>query len=403
MVFSYRAIGPGRDIVKGEVAAVDETDAFRKIQALALLPIDVRAKGKKGLPGFLSSARPRRVKKEDLMVAFRELAVMLRAGIPILRTLRIIIESNENQPLGAAFEKVYEDVKRGESLAAAMERRPEAFSHIIVNMVRTGERSGRLAEVLLSVSRDLEHAVLVAAEIRNALAYPAFILTMSLFALLFIFTTVVPKFNAIISQLNVELPAYSRFVLAFGTMLRRRFLFVAAAAVLLLFAAVRLARREKVRVALGRLWLRTPILKSVIIQVELSRFAHALAVLLESGVEIIQSLRMATAAMGNPYLRKVFSGVADPLKRGESLHLSLRNLKVFPGLAVHMIEVGEETGKLSEILEEISTLFVEKFRTTMKRFISLLEPVVITVVGVIIGFIVISLVSAIMSLNDIRF
>jgi general secretion pathway protein F len=143
--------------------------------------------------------------------------------------------------------------------------------------------------------------------------------------------------------------------------------------------------------------------KNLIVHIELSRFSHALAILLKSGVEIINSIHMSVQAMGNVFLRRRFSEVAGRLKKGESLHHALQDVDLFPRIAVHMIEVGEETGKLPEILEELSTLYMEKFRTAMKRLISLLEPAIISIVGIVIGFIVISLVSAIMSMNDIRF
>jgi len=398
-VYSYRAISPAQEVVRGEIAASGEAEALKKIQALKLMPVEVRPKG----GAWRRSFRGRRIKTEDLMVAFRELALMFRSGVPILRALRILVDSNKDRPLGTVFENIYEDTKRGDGLAAAMEKQNRVFSRIVVNMVRTGEKSGRLAEVLLSVSKDLEHAVLVGTEVRNALAYPAFLLTMSGLALVFMFTTVIPKFAAIIERLDVELPAASRMVLAAGGFLRRRWPLVLAAFLVLGILTARAWKKESVRRAWGRLLLKLPVVRTFLLYVELSRFAHALAVLLQSGVEIIQSLRMSVEGMGNAYLREKFSGVADRLKRGESLYASLQAVGVFPNLAVHMIEVGEETGALPAVLDEMSTLFVEKFRSSMKRMISLLEPAIIVVVGAIIGFIVISLLSVIMSLNDVRF
>jgi general secretion pathway protein F len=401
--FAYKALGGGESVVKGEVLAIDRSDALRKLRSLELLPLDIWERGAEGARRRGAGFGAKRVRKEEMMVALREMSVMLRAGIPILRALRILIEANKDKPIGDVFSRIYDETKKGESLAGSLEKQKKHFSHLIINMVRTGEKSGRLPDVLLSVSQDLEHSLLVATEIRNALAYPAFLLTMSALALFFIFTFVIPRFTDMISKLNVELPAYSRFVLGAGNFMKAHLVVVCAVLLSGGFLLVFLLRKKAVRYFLNRAALRLPIVKNFILEVELSRFAHALAVLLNSGVEIINSLRMSADSMGNAFLRKRFAGVSARLKRGESLHASIRDIGYFPRLAVHMIEVGEETGKLPEILEEISELFLQKFRSTMKRMISLLEPVIITLVGLVIGFIVISLFSAIMSMNEVKF
>jgi general secretion pathway protein F len=402
MIFSYTAFNLAFDFIKGEVQAVEKSEALKKIRMLNLVPVDV--KESRGTKKFKlgTSLRPRNVTKEDLMLATREIAVMLKAGIPILRAIRILIEANADKKLGEVLGKICEDIKRGEALASAMENEKKYFSHVIINMVRTGEKSGQLPEVLLNISKDLEHSLAVTSEVRNALAYPVFLLTMSGFALFFIFTFVIPKFTLIIEKLNVELPGYSRFVLKAGTFMKSNIIPVLILILICLVTLSFLRKKERIRYWFNRALLKVPGVKNLIVELEMSRFSHALAVLLNSGVEIIQSIRMANESVANAFLRKSLSGVALRLKKGESLHASIKEVALFPQMAVSMIEVGEESGKLVDILEEISALFMEKFRNTMKRFISLLEPVIITGVGIVIGFIVISILSAIMSLNEIR-
>jgi len=403
MVYAYKALNPGREIVQGEIQALNQAEAVKKIHSLRLLPLDIKERVKGKALRKLALFKSKKVKKEELMVATRELAVMLKAGIPILRALRILIDSNKERKLGEVLEQVYEHTKNGESLASAFEKERPHFAETIINMVRTGEKSGELPQVLHNVSKDLEHALAVSSEVKNALAYPAFLLAMSGLALIFIFTFVIPKFTAILEKINVELPLYSRVVLKAGTFVKEHLLIFVLLLVLVLYGSYRLLKRKRARYFFSRTWLRIPLVKSLLVQIELSRFSHALAILLSSGVEIIGSIRMAVEAMSNTFLQKRFSEVAGRLKRGESLHQALREVDLFPTIAVNMIEVGEETGKLSEILEEISLLYMEKFRSAMKRMISLLEPAIITIVGIVIGFIVISLVSAIMSMNEIRF
>jgi len=403
MTFTYKALNSGREIIKGEIQALNSSDAVKRIHALELLPLDIKERVTRKTLKKLALFQSKNIKKEDLMVATRELSVMLKAGIPILRALRILIDANKEKKLGEVFERIYEHVKQGESLAAALDKEKPQFSETTINMIKTGEKSGRLAEALFNVSKDLEHALLISSEVKNALAYPAFLLAMSGIALVFIFTVVIPKFTIILEKINVELPLYSRLVLNTGTFVRDHFLVILSLLLVGLYGLSLLRKKENVRYVFNRFLAEAPLIKSLIVQIELSRFSHALAVLLSSGVEIIHSLQMSVAAMSNAFLKKKFSDVAGRLKRGDSLHKALRDVDLFPRIAVNMIEVGEETGKLSEVLDEISSLYMEKFRNAMKRAISLLEPVVICFVGIIIGFIVISLVSAIMSLNEIRF
>jgi general secretion pathway protein F len=401
--YSYRALSAGREIVRGEIRAADEAEAVQRINALHLTPFELREASKKKTSKRGGLFRSKSVRKEDLMVATRELSVMLRAGLPILRALRILIESNQGKKIGEVFTAIHQEAKKGESLASALEKEKKVFSDFYINMVKTGEKSGRLADVLLDISKDLEESLLVTAEVRTALAYPAFLLAMSGFALLFMFVFVIPRFTAIIAKLDVQLPIYSRLLLAAGTWAKNHLLILLAGLGALAYGTAALARNPRIRKGADRLLLKIPVVKNLTLEIELSRFARALAVLLHGGVEILSSIRMSVESMGNSHLRKRFSDVTGRIKKGESFHQAVKDIELFPRIAVHMIQVGEETGTLAEILEEVSSFFLKRFRNTMKRFISLLEPLIVAFVGIVIGFIVISLLSAIMSLNDVRF
>ena len=403
MTYSYQAINQNGEIVKGEILAVDKSEALKRINSTKLITIEIK-ESVKGMPfKKINIFKSKKVKKEELMVFTRELSVMLKAGLPILRALKILIESNKERKLGEILENIYEELKKGESLASSLGIEKKYFSDFFINMVKTGERSGRLPEVLMNISKDLEHSIFVSSEVKNALAYPVFLLLMSGFALFFIFSFVVPKFTIIIEKLQVELPLYSKIVLGFGTFMKKNLYLVLTLFLGMIYLLFILRKNEKFKYLLNRFIFSLPVLNKLLVEIELSRFSHALSILLKSGTEIINSIKMSIDSIGNVFLRKKFSEVPTSLKRGKSLHYSIEDIDVFPKIAVHMIEVGEETGKLPDLLEEISTLFMEKFRNSMKRFISLLEPIIITIMGVIIGFIVISLLSAIMSLNEIRF
>ncbi len=403
MTYSYQALNQNGEIVKGEILAADRSEALKRISSTKLIPITIKESAKEKPFKKINIFKPKKVKKEELMVATRELSVMLKAGLPLLRALKILIESNKDRKLGEILENIYEEVKKGESLASSLGMEKKYFSDFFINMVKTGEKSGRLPEVLMNISKDLEHSIFVSSEIKNVLAYPVFLLFMSGFALFFIFSFVVPKFTIIIEKLSIELPFYSKIVLGFGTFMKNNLHLVLILFLGVIYLAFALRKNEKFKYLLNRFTFSLPVIKGLLVEIELSRFSHAFSILLKSGIEIINSLKMSIDSIGNLFLRKKFSEVPASLKRGKSLHYSIEDIDVFPKIAVHMIEVGEETGKLPDLLEEISTLFMEKFRNSMKRFISLLEPIIITVMGIIIGFIVISLLSAIMSLNEIRF
>jgi type II secretory pathway component PulF len=404
MTYSYKAFNiNNNEIIKGKLQALDKEEAVKKINSLKMIPFEIKESVKEKTFKKIALFKLKTVKREELMVVSRELSVMLKAGVPILRALRILTESNRDKKLGEVLESIYQETKRGESLASSLEKEKRYFSNFFISMVKTGEKSGQLPEVLLNISKDLEHSLLISSEIKNALAYPFFLLMMSGFALFFIFVFVIPKFTAIIEKMDIKLPFYSQVILNAGTLVKEHFLLFFVFFLILIYSVSILRKNKKFKYLLNRLLLRTPLVSRLLVEVELSKFSHALSILLSSGVEIISSIRMAVDSMGNTYLKNKFSEVPNHLKRGESLHDSIKGIGFFPTIAVNMIEVGEETGRLSEILEEISLLFMEKFKNYMKRFISLLEPIIITIVGIIIGFIVISLLSAIMSLNEIRF
>lgn len=402
IAFTYRALNADREMVKGEIPCPSRAEALKRLGAMGLLPLDVREKQARASwrDGLF---RSRRVKPEEIMVACRELAVMLKAGLPILRALRILADANRGSNLGPVLDRVFESIKRGSGLTEALEAERDLFSAFLINMVRTGEKGGRLAEVLRDVSEDMEHSLNVQAEVRNALAYPVFLLSMSGLALLFMFFVILPKFAGILAKLDVEIPAYSRMVLAAGSFFQAHWPWIAAGLVLLAAAALRVRKLPAVAAFVQRGLFRLRPVRRLILEVELGRFAHALSTLLQSGVEIVTAVDLAVRSMRNAHLRRRLQGLGQSLRKGESLHEAVAKASVFPDMAVHMVAVGEETGSLAPLLDEVSAFYQKRFRDSMKRMIALLEPAVILAVGLVIGFIVISVVSAIMSMNEIRF
>jgi len=403
MTYLYRGLNQNGEIIKGKIHATNISEALKKIRSIPLIPLDIKDALKKSSLLNVSLFKSNKVKKEELMILTRELSVMLNAGLALMRALKILIDANKERKLGEVLENVYEEIKRGESFGASLEKEKKHFSDFFINMIKTGEKSSNLPEVLMNISKDLEHSISVATEVKNVLAYPVFLLIMSFMALFFIFTFVVPKFTVIIENMDVELPRYSRIVLGFGNFMKDNLHFILLFLLGVLLVPYFLRKNEKVKYYVNQFIFRLPIINRLWVEIELNRFSHALAILLRSGIEIVNSLKMSIESMGNLFLRKKFSEVILNLKRGKSLHSSIEDIGIFPRMSIHMIEVGEETGKLPEILEEIAALYIGKFRNSIKKFISLLEPIIITVMGIIIGFIVISLLSAIMSLNDIRF
>lgn len=402
--YQYRATDADGQILEGTIEAAEVGAAVARLQDRGLIPLRVSepSPARSGLASIsLPSLRWRRgVKTRDLLVLTHELSTLLAAGLPLDRSLSILAELSESAELKRVARDVLQSVQRGKSLAEALAAHPRVFEPLYVNMVKAGEVGGVLDAVLERLTDYLERADELRQEVRSAMVYPTILLLTSFASVTVLLAYVLPKFASIFAQTGQALPLSTRFLMGASDLIR--FYWWAG---LLVAVAAWLAGAHYVRTPAGRLrWdgakLRLVLLGDLVRKVEVARFARTLGTLLKSGVPMLQALDIVRDVSGNVVLSQSIDEVKVGVRGGSGMAAPLSHGGVFPPLAIQMISVGEETGRLDEMLVQVAEYFDKEVRQEVKRLTGLLEPVLLLVGGVVVGFVVLSMFSAIFSVNN---
>jgi general secretion pathway protein F len=348
----------------------------------------------------LSTAWQRGARTKELIMFAEDLAILLGSGVPLTRGLIIVSELTERQKFRQIIIDVYQRVKEGSSLWQALQAYPAYFPPILINLVKAGESGGVLEESLSNVANYLVGIQELKEYLVSALTYPVILLFTAGLSILVLLTFVIPKFALIFSDMGVALPLATRMMLAAGSFLRASWWIL-----LLLLAALAAGWRYYYRTPKGRLnWdrmkLRLPIFGTMHRKTEISRFSRTLGTLLGSGVPILESLLIVRGVVVNRVIYDYLQQLYGDLKQGVSMSRSLASSNLFPSMAVHLIGVGEETGRLGEMLKKIADIYERDLKVSIKNFTALFEPLVILVMGLVIGAMVVSMLMAIFSIND---
>jgi len=341
----------------------------------------------------------KRIKRKEITAFTREMGALLGAGIPIPQALDGLGEEEENPALKEMVLKLCDSVRKGVALSAALEEQPRLFSKLYVSMVRVGEEAGVLPKVMADLAELLEHEDEVRGEVLSAVAYPIFVLGFGIFTVIILLTVVLPRLFGMLQEMLSILPLPTLILLKVSEVLNRHWPWI-----LLAIAGVIGGLRWYLRSPRGaenwdRIKLRLPVMGSVLRAAALSRFARTLGTLVKSGVSLLPALKIVENTIGNLVLAKLISQVAEETRGGDSLAAPLRKLGVFPRTVVQMINVGEETGKLDEMLLKVADIEERHMRARTKTLISLLAPALILVVGALVGFMVIALLLPIFKLS----
>lgn len=332
-----------------------------------------------------------RIKTDDLAVFSRQLATMVSAGLPLIQGLEILVEQSEKKTFKFLIAKVKEAVEDGSSLSEALSKYPRAFSALFVNMISAGEASGMLDDILQRMASYLEETSKLQKKIRSALVYPVVITLTAASITVFMLVQVVPSFAEIYSGFGAELPGPTRFLLLLSDLVTK-WLFAFVLGIAVIAAGIFMfSKTERGGLFIDRMLLRLPIAGKLIRKVSISRFSRTLSTLAKSGVSILTSLDIVAKTSGNKVIEKVVFKVLENVKGGESIAQPLANSGIFPPLVVKMVAVGEQTGALEEMLLKVSDFYDAEVTATVDGLTSLIEPVIIVVLGVIIGGIVIAL------------
>lgn len=389
-VFAYKARDRKGQVVRDTVEGPDPMAVAATLRSQGLLVIEVKEQGV-GQKDILEPFK--RVRLADLVVFTRQLATMINAGLPIVRALHILAEQTDNKKLRDVIEKVRSDVEAGMALSEALERHPEVFGKLYVEMVRAGEVGGVLDRVLLRIASQLEKDQELRRKIKSALAYPAVVLAAAVLAAAFMLIFIVPIFARMFEDLGGTLPLPTRIAMGISDLLTGfGGMVVAAALALGGFLFVRWIRTEEGRKVWGRAVLRAPFkIGETVRKGVLARFARTLGSLVAAGVPILQAIEITATSSGNWVVENALMKSRDAIREGQPLHRPLEGEGVFPPMVTRMIAVGEETGDLEGMLGKIADFYESEVEAAVKVLTSIIEPIMIVVVGGIVGGIIISM------------
>ena len=396
-VFSYRATTMAGEPIEGIIEATDEKVAIERLKNTGVIPLKVVAPKQKGLKGKISFKRS----KGDLLTFTTELSVLLSAGLPLDRGLNILSEISEGKEMKEIVQSILKSIREGSSFSDALQKHPKAFPRLYVNMIKAGEAGGVLDVVLDKLNEFLESTKELKDQIFSAMIYPTILSLTGGVSIVILLTFVLPKFSVIFTELGGNLPLSTKFLLALSAGMRT-YWWIGTACIV---GAV-LAAKAYVRTAAGRyFWdaLKLRLLGDVIRKLETARFCRTLGTLLKSGVSFLQALNNSKDVINNQVIAKGLDGVAKGAKEGKGIAAPLATANVLPPLALSMIKVGEETGQLDTMLLKVATAYEKSLRDTVKRFVGFIEPAMILIMGLVIGFIVISMLMAIFSITDMPF
>ncbi len=380
--------------------APDQRAVVDRLHREEYYPIEVAPQSERR--GWVPTFGRGRIRGRDLLAFTQQLATLFEAGLPLDRALAILEGLATTPRLKAVAGDLLRSVQSGSSFADALAKHhPRPFSRLYVNMVRAGEKGGVLEVALRRLADLLEANQEFRDAIVSALIYPAVLTSVGGGAVVFLLTFVIPRFAQIFADLGQAIPLSTQILLTVSTTIQEYWWALALAAVAAALGARIALGTAGGRVAWDRTVLRLPLVGEISLKLEVSRFARTLGTLLKSGVPVLSSLTVVKEMVGNTILAQAIERLGDGVKRGAGLATPMGESGVFPPLALHMVRVGEETGRLEEMLLKVAEAFEVEVRTAVKRFIALLEPGIILVMGLVVGFIVVAMLMAIFSINEI--
>jgi len=398
--FSYRAVSREGRVTQGRIEATDQRAVTQRIQGMGLIPISIEqavAKQPRGRAYFQT------VTQKDILFFSEELATLVKAGLPLDRSLSIAAELASKPALRAVIQDILKQIKGGKSLAEALAAHPKYFSRLYVNMVRAGEAGGVLDQILARLVEFQRSADEMRSHLISALIYPALLTTVGIGSIVILLFFVIPRFSTIFSDIGAPIPFSTQILLTISALTLRYWLIGLPA-----IAGIVVAARSWIKSKAGRrqydTWrLRLPLLGDTFLKIEVGRFARTMGTLLTSAVPLIAAVRIVQDIATNELVAEAISKIADGAKRGLGVARPMQDAGVFPPLAIHLVEVGEETGRLDAMLLQVADVYEKDVKTSIKALTAIFEPAIILVMGIIVGTVVLSMLMAIFSINEIGF
>ena len=412
--FKYRAKENHGETVEGLIEAETEDEALEKVNRLGYIPIriepttaekkkepEVKVKEVSEDRGIQSKARIKlseKIKGKEITAFGRQLASLIRAGVPILKAIGTISEQSENPVFKKMLEQIYDDVKNGAPFSQSLDKFSDFFPPLYVALVSAGEFSGNLDQSLLRITEYRQKQEEILSRVRSALIYPVLMALTGVGTIIFMLVFVMPRLLGVFSRLGGELPLPTRILIQASQWTRSPWLWGVVMAVFF-FMALRFRKKAKQSAAMSLFMLRLPLLGSFTLKVQIARFARTMELLIKSGISVIEAIQTAAPVINSTILRNDLLMCLQDIKEGGSFGKSLKKSKRFPSFMINLLSVGEESGKLDEALGEIANFYERESDEATRIITSLLEPLMILSMGLVVGFIVIAMLLPMFEIN----
>jgi general secretion pathway protein F len=407
--YLYKATDHTGKIVQGSMDVREEAAVISKLHSMGFIPIKIALSSEKrglSIPLNVKLSIPlpiREVSGKDLLSFTQELCTLIKAGLPLDRSLSILVELTESEKFRKIIQELLKDVRGGRSLSDALAQHPRVFDRLFINMVKAGEAGGFMDVVLERLVDFLERSQELKSSILNAMIYPIVLVCVMGLVIAALLIFVVPRFTSIFEMMGQEIPLPTQILLSFSLMIKNFWWLIVAIGIACYIGFQRYIATENGRYSWDNLKLRLAIIRDLILKIEVARFARTLGTLITSGVPILQALAIVKEIIGNIVISNSINDIQKGVKEGKGISLPMRSMGFFPPLAMHMIRVGEETGRLDEMLLRVADTYDREMQNSIKRFIAILEPLLILIMSGIVALIVLSIIWAIFSINEMPF
>ena len=400
MEFRYQAVNAQGHTVSGIIGAGGEREAARLLRQQELTPVEI---GPAGRPSDAPRTRARRASHQEKAIVIGELAILLQAGVPLAEAVESIGQTHTDSAIGETFSHVHGKLRGGESFSQALQSAPLEWPDYLFQLVAAGEHTGTLARSLQSAAAQMQYEQRINSEMRSALIYPGILVFSGIAATLLIFIVVVPKFASILKSSRAQIPDISVWVLTAGLFVKENLLWVGLGALAVVLAIISVAANSVLRAKMLQTLSRVPILGRWLVETEIGRWASMLSTLLENRVPILKAMELTQNGMRLTAVKHKLQQTLREVRGGKKMAVALAEVQMLNVTGLNLIRVGERSGELANMLRTLATLYENAGLERLKRFLILLEPLAIIVIGAVIGTIMIAVMLAITSLSNVSF
>ncbi|MDO5353556.1 MAG: type II secretion system F family protein, partial [Clostridium perfringens] len=389
-IFKYKAINSEGQRIEGSQSADSESQIREMLLSNQYYPLSIEKENSKSKKSFSFNSK---VKLKDIAVFCRQFYVMLDSGLSIGKALNILIEQCEKPKLREALIGVNGDLKRGETLASSMRKRKDVFPNLLTSMIDAGERSGNLDIILKRMAEYYEKETKIRGKIKSAMIYPIVLGVVAIIAITFILTFVMPTFVQMFEENNVDLPMSTKMVLETSKVLGKYGIIIFLILVTAIILLGKYLKSEEGQYKLSSINLKIPVIKKLTQKIIVSRFTRTMGIVSSSGMSLVTSIEIVASVVGNKIAENELLKVKEKVLKGEGLGDSIMNIKIFPPMLASMVKIGEEAGSLDSILDKTADFYDDELEREIQTATALIEPAMIVLMGVIIGFLLISILT----------